>query len=79
MTADERERQILRICRHLRPDYDVNLYNRDGTENPVMANLKFAGQIWPLRGMTEHERREFKKDVTDLFDLVIAPHMTFRK
>lgn len=79
MSQDDLENRrvmIDRICHELRPDYQVNLF---GQEQLELGVTKFQSRIYPLRGMSEHERMIFIEQITKLFDQVILQYMMFRK
>ena len=79
MTECEFRRQLIEgICRFFRPDYDINIFNNDET-NQLSGEIKFNSMTYPLTGMTEYQRRVFIEQITELVDSVILPSINFRK
>lgn len=61
------------ICRFLRPDYEINLFDKDDMANQLSGEIKFNSMTYPLSGMTEYQRRVFIEQISELVDIVILP------
>lgn len=74
MTDCEFRGQLIEgICRFLRPDYDIDRFNKDGEVNQLSGEIKFNSMTYPLSGMTEYQRSVFIEQITELVDTVILP------